>query len=65
MAMFCNVYERMVRKHFRRWHSRATRSRRMPISEVGRMLKRRFQNITTYPQRRVTNAESESINAKI
>jgi transposase len=33
--------------------------------EVGRMLKRRFENIITYLRHRVTNAGSESINAKI
>jgi len=33
--------------------------------EVGRMLKRRFENILTYLHQWVTNAGSESINAKI
>jgi len=33
--------------------------------EVGRMLKRRFENIITYLRHQVTNAASESINAKI
>jgi len=33
--------------------------------EVARTLKRRFENIVTYLHHRVTNAASESINAKI
>lgn len=33
--------------------------------EVGRMLKRRFENIITHLRHQVTNAASESINAKI
>jgi transposase len=41
------------------------RSRLQPMMEVARMLKRRFENIITYLRHRVTNATSESINAKI
>jgi transposase len=33
--------------------------------EVARTLKRRFENIITYLRHRVTNAASDSINAKI
>ena len=33
--------------------------------EVARTLKRRFENIITYLRHRITNASSESINAKI
>jgi transposase len=33
--------------------------------EVAAMLKRRFDNIITYLKHRITNATSESINAKI
>ena len=40
-------------------------SRLQPMMEVGRMLKRRFENIITYLRHRITNASSESINAKI
>ncbi|HUG82261.1 MAG TPA: transposase, partial [Bryobacterales bacterium] len=36
-----------------------------PMIEVGRMLKRRFENIVTCLRHRVTNATSESLNAKI
>lgn len=35
------------------------------MMEVARMLKRRFANIITYIRHRITNAASESINAKI
>ncbi len=65
MALFSYVYERPARKHFRWWHHWAVRSRLQPMIEVGRMLKRRFENIITYLRHRVTNAASESINAKI
>ena len=65
MAMFEYVYERPARKHFRWWHNWPVRSRLKPMIEVGRMLKRRFENIITYLRHRVTNAASESINAKI
>jgi hypothetical protein len=33
--------------------------------EAARMLKRRFENIIAYLRHRITNAASESINAKI
>jgi len=33
--------------------------------EMARMLKRRLENIITYLRHRITNAASESINAKI
>lgn len=64
MAMFEYVYERPAPKHFRGWHHGAVRSRLEPLIEVGRMLKRRFENIFTYLRHEVTNAASESINAK-
>jgi transposase len=65
MALFHYIYERPARKHFRWWHNWAGRSRLPPIIEVGRMLKRRFQNIVTYLRHRITNAASESSNSKI
>ncbi len=40
-------------------------SRLPAMVEVGRMLKRRFRNIVTYLRHRITNAASESLNAKI
>lgn len=65
MAFFEYHYERPARKHFRWWHNWAARSRLQPLIEVGRMLKRRFENIVTYLRHRITNAASESLNAKI
>jgi transposase len=65
MALYSYVYERPARKHFRWWHNWAVRSRLQPMIEVARMLKRRFENIITYLRHRITNATSESINAKI
>lgn len=65
MSLYGYVYERPARKHFRWWHGWAVRSRLQPMIEVARMLKRRFENIITYLRHRITNAASESINAKI
>lgn len=65
MAFFSYIYERPARKHFRWWHNWAVRSRLRPMLEVARMLKRRFENIVTYLRHRITNAASESLNAKI
>jgi transposase len=65
MALFSYVYERPARKHFRWWYNWAVRSRLRPMKEVAGMLKRRFENIITYLRHRITNAASESINAKI
>ena len=65
MTLYSYIYERPARKHFRGWHSWAVRSRLQPMIEVARMLKRRFENIITYLRHRITNATSESINAKI
>jgi transposase len=65
MVFFEYRYERPARKHFRWWHRWAARSRLQPMIEVGRMLKRRFENIVTYLRHRITNAASESLNAKI
>lgn len=65
MALFNYQYERPARKHFRWWHGWAVRSRLRPMLEVARTCKRRFENIITYLRHRVTNAVSESLNAKI
>jgi transposase len=35
------------------------------MKDVAAMLKRRFENIITYLRHQITNASSESINAKI
>jgi len=65
MDLYNYVYEKPARKHFQWWYSWAVRSRLQPIKEVARMLKRRFENIITYLRHRITNAASESLNAKI
>jgi transposase len=65
MALFSYVYEGPAKKHFRWWYNWAVRSRLQPMIEVARTLKRRFENVITYLRHRVTNAASESINAKI
>lgn len=65
MSVYEYIYEGPARKHFRWWHNWAVRSRLQPMIEVARMMKRRFENIITYLRHHITNAASESINAKI
>jgi transposase len=65
MELFTYKSETWARKHFKWWHGWSVRSRLQPMIKVAGMLKRRFENIITYLQHRITNAASESINAKI
>ena len=65
MDLYEYVYEKPARKHFDWWYKWAVRSRLQPIKSVATMLKRRFENIITYLRHRITNAASESLNAKI
>jgi transposase len=65
MALYNYVYEKPARKHFHWWYNWAVRSRLQPIKDVAGMLKRRFENIITYLRHQITNAASESLNAKI
>ncbi len=65
LALFGGVCERPARQRLRCRHNWAVRSRLQPMIEVGRMLKRRFENIIAYLRHRVTNAAGESINAKV
>jgi transposase len=65
MSLYHYVYEGPARKHFQWWHGWAVRSRLTPMIAVAGMLKRRFANIITYLRHRITNAASESLNAKI
>ena len=65
MELFDYSSEAWARKHFRWWFHWATHSRLAPMIKVGGMLKRRLDNILTYLRHRITNAASESINAKI
>jgi transposase len=65
MNLYNYVYEGPARKHFEWWYNWAVRSRLAPIKQVAGMLKRRFDNIITYLKHPITNATSESLNAKI
>jgi transposase len=65
MSLYNYTYEGSARKHFQWWHGWAVRSRLRPMVAVAGMLKRRFANIITYLKHRITNAASESLNAKI
>ena len=65
MTLFTYSYTGAARSFFDRWYSWASRCRLKPMIEAGRMLKRRLDNILTFIKHRVTNAASESLNAKI
>jgi transposase len=52
-------------KHFNWWYNWATHSHLQPLIEIARTLKTRLGNILTYLKHRITNAASESVNAKI
>lgn len=65
MKLFEYQSEGAGRRHFRRWYWWATHSRLEPMIEVAKMLKGRLPNILTYLKYRITNAMSESLNAKI
>jgi transposase len=65
MALYNYVYEKPARKHFQWWYNWAVRSRLEPMKQKAGMLKRRFENIITYLRHQITNAVSESLNAKI
>ena len=58
-------YAGAARRHFVWWYRWATHSRLKPMIEKARMLKRHLGNILTYLKHRITNACSESLNAKI
>lgn len=65
MAIFDYQNTEAAGKYFQWWYRWASHSRLQPMVEVGRMLKRRRINILTYLRHRITNAMSESLNAKI
>jgi len=65
MALYNYIYEKPARKHFHWWYNWAVRSRLEPMKQKAAMLKRRFDNIITYLRHQITNASSESLNAKI
>lgn len=65
MRLWDFVYPKAAKNHFVWWYRWATRSRLQPIIEKARMLKTHLQNILTYLVHGITNATSESMNAKI
>ena len=65
MSLYDYVYEGAARNYFSRWYNWATHSRLQPVIDVARTIKARLTNILTYLKHRITNATSESINAKI
>jgi transposase len=56
---------RQAQQHFAWWYRWATHSRLKPMIEKAKMLKARLPNVLTYLKHRITNATSESLNAKI
>lgn len=65
MRLWDFVYPKAAKNHFAWWYRWAVRSRLEPIIEKARMLKTHLHNILTYLTHGITNAISESMNAKI
>ena len=65
MRLWDFSYPKAASNHFAWWYRWATRSRLKPMIDKARMLKSHLKNILTYLKHRITNATSESINAKI
>ena len=65
MTLFLYSYPAAARSFFQRWYGWSSRCRLKPMIEAGQMLKRRLDNILTFLKHRITNAASESLNAKI
>lgn len=65
MDFFTYRYQANARKFFDRWYGWACRSRLAPMKKVAKTLKGRLSNLLTYCRMPVTNAVSESLNAKI
>ena len=65
MALWDYRYEKPARKHFEWWYRWATHSRLKPMIQKAKMLKSRLTGVLTYLKHRITNATSESLNAKI
>jgi transposase len=65
MRLWDFTYPKAAKNHFAWWYRWATRSRLEPIIEKARMLKTHLHNILTYLAHGITNAMSESMNAKI
>jgi len=65
MRLWDFVYPKAAQNHFDWWYCWATRCRLNPMIEKARMLKSHLHNILTYLHHGITNAMSESMNAKI
>jgi transposase len=65
MWLWTYVHPGTARRHFVWWYRWATHSRLPPMIEKAKMLASRLPNILTYMKHHITNAASESINAKI
>ena len=65
MALWDYRYEKPARKHFEWWYRWATHSRLKPMIQKAKMLKSRLRGVLTYLRHSITNATSESLNAKI
>lgn len=65
MVLWDYRYDGPARKHFDWWYRWATHSRLQPMIDKAKMLKSRLANILTYLKHPITNATSESMNAKI
>lgn len=65
MELFEFLSAGAARRHFQRWYWWASHSRLKPMAKVAKMLKGRLANILTYLKHQITNAASESLNAKI
>jgi transposase len=65
MRLFGFRFASAARRFFRSWYFWATHSRLEPVIKVARILKARFENIITYLRYPITNAISESLDARI
>lgn len=65
MGLFDMRYSGAVERNFKVWYAWARRSRLEPMRKVAATLKKHWANIVTYFTHRITNAGSESMNAKI
>jgi transposase len=65
MNLWNYKYLGVARKHFDHWYRWVTHSRLPPMIKKAKMLKKRLTNILTYLKHGITNAASESLNAKI
>jgi len=65
MKLWDFTYPKAACNHFAWWYRWATHSGLGPMIEKAKMLKSHLKNILTYLKHGITNATSESINAKI